>query len=199
MWRGMRVGAIAACALVLCSACDRRDGDSGGQAAEMGVLRLEVQQLRTDLKALSDRVSEHWIQAATERSSRPSDSVEFDPRESAGYGRFSSNVGTMLARMDKIEPYLDGYTITFSIGNPSTVRLVGAEGLVKWGRDLDFNDPKTLNLQEKTFKVLSEFQPGSWTSFKVSIAPASPEQIRRIVLAPKFNTVSLRSANGIAQ
>lgn len=157
-------------------------------------LRNEVKMLQTQVNDLSARVTENRMQVVREQMRGPGESVEFDPRETNGYSQVLSPVGTLLVKLQKVEPYLDGYTITFLVGNPSGARLSGVTGSVKWGEEIDWNDVKSFDrVQEKKFDLPVEFQAGAWSAVKLNVGPAKPEQMRRLIFAPVFNSLVLRA------
>lgn len=182
----MRMIFLAAATLI--AGCDR------AQAPAPPDLTNEVRMLQQQVNDLSTRVTENRMQALKEQMRIPADSVEFDPRESGGYGQVISPVGVLLVKLQKVEPYLDGYAVTFNIGNPSGAKLIGVTGSVKWGEEIDWRDVKSFDrVQEKKFDLPIEFPSASWTAVKLNVGPAKPEQLRRIILAPVFNSLMLRA------
>ena len=188
-------GAIALIAILLLAGCDRQ-----ATTPPPPDLTNDVKALNQRVDELSARVTEHRLDTIRTRIRGPQESVEFDPRDAAGYSQVLSPIGTLLVKLQKVEPYLDGYSLRFLIGNPTTARLSGVSGTVKWGVAVDWNNPQTFNsLQEKKFKLATDFPSGAWTEIKLNIGPAKPDQMRRLILAPVFNSVYLRAPAPSAQ
>ena len=62
---------------------------------------------------------------------RDNSKAQFDPQEAAGYSRIDTNVGTVLAVLDEVQPYLDGFVLKFQIGNPMFATFSGFKGPVE--------------------------------------------------------------------
>ena len=118
-------------------------------------------------------------------------SVTFDPQDSKNYQGVHSTVGQILFVLERVQPYLDGFTVTFRIGNPTSASLGGIKGKVFWG---PLYGPTTAAepMQSKEFDDPIVFAAGSWTNFSLNIAPATAAQVRQIMVTPEFNQVMLR-------
>jgi outer membrane murein-binding lipoprotein Lpp len=163
-------------------------------------LSLQVEELRQTVSALSAKVTEHRMEALRASMKVPGSAVTFDPRDAAGYSNVASPVGVLLVKLEKVEPYLDGYNLTFLIGNPTAARLSGVSGVVKWGEEIDWNDIKSFErVSEKRFDSPIDFHSGAWTPVKMTIGPAKPAQIRRIIFEPVFNSVYMRAPSASNQ
>ena len=70
-------------------------------------------------------------------------------------------------------------------------------GKVQWGRTFDVTKDAAHNaLAEKNLDIKKDLSAGSWTVVKFNIAPAKPEDVRRILITPKFNEIQLRRTVG---
>jgi hypothetical protein len=122
----------------------------------------------------------------------PHTTATFDPQDEKKYTPLRVPAGTILAVLEKVEPYLDGYTISIRFGNPTTATYSGIKGKVQWGRKLDFKKDEAYNkLSEKMIDLPDSIPAGRWTSVKFNVVPATAEQVRRIVLDPTFDMLSL--------
>ena len=187
----MRVIGIALLAALVVG-CERQPQAASASAAPD--LSPQVEELRQTVNTLRARVTEHRLEALRTSMRVPGSAVTFDPRDAAGYLNVASPVGVLLVKLEKVEPYLDGYNLTFLIGNPTAARLSGVSGVVKWGEEIDWNDPKSFErVTEKKFEMPIDFHSAAWTPIKISIGPAKPAQIRRIIFEPVFNSVYMRA------
>jgi hypothetical protein len=118
--------------------------------------------------------------------------AEFDPQDPRRFQVVKAPVGNILFVLEKLEPYLDGYTVTFRLGNPTSAALNGVKGQIGWGPLFDIKNVDTFALTDKPFEDATNFPPGSWTYLKVNIAPATAAQTRRISITPVFESLSLR-------
>lgn len=135
-----------------------------------------------------------WVRALDELNAIKRDSASFDPQDSKEYQPVDAPTGRMLLVLEKVVPYLDGFTVHLRIGNPSTATYAGMKGKVKWGRALDFNKDAEYNkLSEKEITVTDRLPAGSWTVVTFNVAPATADQIRRLVIEPKFDELLLSS------
>ncbi len=121
--------------------------------------------------------------------------VEFDPQEEKKYLPIKSAAGPLLFVLEKVEPYLDGFVVTFRVGNPTSATFRGAKGKVFWGPRYEATVPlaQREKMQSRTFDDPTTFPAGSWTYLKVNIAPATAAQARQIMVSPEFSQLSLRS------
>ncbi len=148
----------------------------------------QIADLRQEMNAMRVRLG--LVEAAQTPAS-----AEFDPQAPKAYARVRAPSGALLIRLEKMEPYLDGFVVTFMVGNPTTATFAGAEGEVSWGQQIDWKDLKTLQSQSMKFKVQDRFPPGVWTPLKINIAPAKPEFARRITITPTFDIIAMRDAS----
>ncbi len=123
----------------------------------------------------------------------PQESVWFDPQDDKKYQAVRGPAGPILVILEKVEPYLDGFTVHVRLGNPTSAGYSGFTADVKWGRKFVLGkDDDYYKLAEKKIEAKDYLAPGSWTTVKFNVAPATPEQMRRIGFAPVFNSISLR-------
>jgi Protein of unknown function (DUF3251) len=123
--------------------------------------------------------------------------VSFDPQDAKVYAPISAPAGPVLVVLEKVEPYLDGFVVYLRLGNPTSAGYTGVTGTIKWGKKYDEKRDETYNkLEEKEFDVKDFIPSGTWTVVKFNIAPAKAEDVRRIIITPKFNTINLRGPFG---
>lgn len=144
-------------------------------------LEKQVSQLQTDLFMASLK--------------GPQEMVWFDPQDDKAYQSVNGPAGPILVILEKVEPYLDGFTVQMRLGNPTSAGYTGLSATAKWGRKYDpRKDSEHNKVDDKKVELKDFLAPGSWTSVKFNIAPATADQVRRIGFAPVFNTIQLRNA-----
>jgi len=117
----------------------------------------------------------------------------FDPQDPKAYSPVKSPAGPVLLVLENMEPYLDGFKITFRLGNPTSAGLNGVKGKISWGPVFDPNKPaEDLQPHTKQFDDPTVFPAGAWTNLTISIGPATAAQARQIGVTPVFDQVTLR-------
>ena len=153
------------------------------QAAKLESLSTQVQALTTSVIGLRLLQLDADADAA----------ATFDPHADKGYQAIKSPAGTMLLVLERVEPYLDGFTVHLRVGNPTNANLVGMKGVAKWGKRFDSSKDEAYNqLRDKPIDVSESFLPGHWTTVKFNVATAKPDEVGRIIIEPKFSSVRLR-------
>lgn len=184
-------------AAALLSACGGSGSGSGNNDANVKT-NAELQKLSDKVDALGVKLSALQTRqglAFIESLKGPQESVEFDPQDEQKYQSVKAPAGPVLVILEKVEPYLDGFTVYVRFGNPSSAGYSGVKGKVSWGRQFDpAKDNDHNKLAEKEIDLNDTLGAGSWTLVKFKIAPAKAEDVRRIVIAPVFNAVLLRMA-----
>lgn len=144
--------------------------------------REEIRQLKTQLALLKFESA----LARMDSAGLGSEYATFDVHGTQSYTKLKAPVGAVLATLDRVEPYLNGFNVFVRVGNPSTAHLHGVSGEIKWGK----SDEAT-EMQSKKFELLDTFPPGSWRTVKLTIGPADAQSTQKIVFAPTFNQISL--------
>jgi hypothetical protein len=108
-------------------------------------------------------------------------SASFDPAKKEFQPVHSGDYGVFLVSLENIQPYANGYRVTFNLGNPMQVSFNGVEMKLRWGPTRPENWKEwaewSKKLQELTQSVPNTLRPGSWNPVTVVIAPATAEQI----------------------
>jgi hypothetical protein len=148
--------------------------------------------LQSDIAALAKRIKALELDKAI-RDLQNTNAAWFDPQDPKKYAPVKSPAGPVLVVLENMEPYLDGFKITFRLGNPTSASLSGVKGKISWGAAFDVNKP-TENIEplSKQFDDPTVFAPGTWTNLTISIGPATAAQARQITIEPVFDQVSLR-------
>lgn len=164
---------------------------------EIDQLKSEIRSIRSELTSLKTESAIMQVNIDSLATSAASVS------EGGGYGIARTQHGPIAISLDGIDPYLDGYRVTLSFGNPTTATFNGADVEVEWG--LPWNtkgrtyDQIRTSRKKKRFSTLKHFQPGSYTLVEVSLTPATPEEVKRLSVGIDFNQISLRRQQPPAQ
>ncbi|MEW6408644.1 MAG: hypothetical protein AB1488_00830 [Nitrospirota bacterium] len=106
-------------------------------------------------------------------------SVVLDPSSLKHYERIDTSSGFFLISLEDVTPYLDGYKLILSIGNPSSATYAGFTLRVKWGKryydsgeylkwkELLAKDKELTNRRDEVFnKYMDELQKKRMSSAK---------------------------------
>jgi hypothetical protein len=191
----MRIRLVLAASCVVSLALGCGGGEAGKEAAsrvaalEDRLAKLELGQRNADNQATMLALQVASLQLANIKN----DAAWFDPQQQQAYLPISTPVGPVLFLLEKVEPYLDGFRITFRVGNPSAANLNGFEAEVEWGpkpEETSMPSPPTKTI---TAKFTETIHAGSWNLVRVNVAPAKATDIRRIGITPVFNRLQLRN------
>lgn len=142
---------------------------------------------RVNLLEWSSEVATSMINAVDQRAATVTDEGK--------YGIARTPHGPVIVSVEKIQPYLDGYRVSLSIGNMTTASMNGAEIEVEWGLQYGGGvtyQQATASKKTKTFSQTGLFAAGAYTLVDVALTPAKPEEVKQLRVSPKWNIVSLR-------
>jgi len=122
--------------------------------------------------------------------------VTFDTSDQ-GYFVVNSETGVFFVRLKKAAPYLDGYLLQLSVGNPMNATYNGATLKIWWGPAYDpgkgtYEDWEK-SLSYKEVKVADELTAGYWTDVDAILSPASSEDMKTVRLGIVTDKVQLLS------
>jgi hypothetical protein len=178
-------------------------GNGGAAQSELKEMQARISSLETGRTALEEKVlglEQRVTKLQTRLALAAGDAsaerhASFDAQDDQGYQSVQSGIGRVLLVLEKLEPYLDGYTVTLRIGNPSSANINGFAAKVSWGPKFDVNDKSTWNSQSKDVSLTDTIPAGSWSLVKFNIGPASAQQARTIDIEPRFSNIGLRVAH----
>lgn len=100
---------------------------------------------------------------------------------STGYAPILTPVGVFFVKLRRLSKYIDGYKVTFSVGNPNyaTFRDVGVS--VKWG-----------NGHSTEQHIMYPLAPGFWEDTTFTISPAKPDAVHSMIVSLAPNTAMLK-------
>ena len=188
-------GALLLAPLLAISACTQQSPPQplppAAATPSIDEYKREVAYLESEIKSLKGMELQTSSSMWTLMGRMPPKVATFDPQAAPSYARVEAPIGVVLIRLLKVEPYLDGFTATFMIGNPSTLALTGIEGEVRWSRQWDPQKPEAdISQKSQSFKMTNVFPAGIWSPVKINFAPAKAEEIRNISIQPTFDYVA---------
>jgi hypothetical protein len=159
----------------------QRHPSKGGEAASIAALEERI-------KSLEERVIN------LEGQLREGNSVDLNTT-SKSYRQVKSSNGWFLVRVAKTEPYLNGYKVTFAIGNTTTARFGGFDLSVQWGTaEPPYSDKWPTwyhSLQSKDEHFPGDLFAGRWNEVEMILTPAKANELGYLRLSMKTDVVSL--------
>ncbi len=122
------------------------------------------------------------------------DQVIIDPA-SKGFQRLDANNGSFLISVEDVQPYLNGYKLLLSIGNPLDMTFDGLIFKITWGKfrkEESYEDWHN-KLNTRDISVVNEIRPGSWNKVELLLVPAGASDLEYISLQIETNQVRLRN------
>lgn len=111
------------------------------------------------------------------------DSIQVDPSNHS-FQRLDSDTSTFLVSAEDASPYLNGYRLKLSIGNPSDAKFTGVKVKVRWARVYDFSkftseSYKTWqsSIHEKEVALADDLMPGAWNNVDLDLVPAASDEL----------------------
>lgn len=175
-------------------------------AAQIAALKEEVARLSGEVKSLSDDLqtitdSHYELYGKVLDLERADSSVDLDPARPNEFQRLRSSAGLLLVSLEEVTPYLDGYKLRVSIGNPSFATYGGFKVKARWGPRADpgpFNLAKfrerQAQIKEKEISFTERLEPGLWNEVELILTPATATQVGFIQISIDSNYVSLRKS-----
>lgn len=127
------------------------------------------------------------------------DSISLDLTQRS-YQRLDTDTGFFLVSVEEALPYLNGYKIRLSVGNPSNATYKDYKLTVKWNKAYDWGKYSQASyeewnkaVQEKEISFPDSLQPGAWNSVDLILAPVSPDQLGYLTLSMSTSTLSLHT------
>jgi len=123
-----------------------------------------------------------------------------DLSSTSGFIPISGSCGAFLVSVKNVEPYLEGYRITFKLGNPHFATFSNLRIRAVWGKQFDQalanSDPKyveTYNaaLKRKDFNQADELKPGAWNEIIIVLSPAKQSELGYFAVSLDAENVSL--------
>lgn len=158
---------------------------------QIDILEKNFLKLNSEFMKLSLENFENYIKEIEEKES--SMFVEVSTEEK-GYSILKTDYGSFVISFEELVPFLDGYKIFILVGNLTNAKFSGAEVIVKWGKEKISNGVlvNKRNFEyEKSFSVTNYFYPAKYNKIELVLTPATPQDIKRIVIGIRFNRLTL--------
>lgn len=176
----------------------------GGRAGsdslpDTNITKVKNNQIETKFDGIDKRLSElYWKVMFMESDINSRNTATLDPVQK-GYSVVNTNSGMLLVSVNQVDPYLDGYKITYHIGNPMFMTFNGFRLTVKYGRQFDAKkdgidkfESWQKSLKEISSDLTDQLSPGSWNKVELIIPSTKAEDIRYLEVAIKTDQVALR-------
>jgi hypothetical protein len=144
----------------------------------------QLDQLDAKITALEKRIANletsiEIYKYLLDEKQEKNDTAVLDP-SSRDFLRLDSNIGSFLVSLDDASPYLDGYRVKLSIGNPSNAKFQNAKLKVRWGRSLKSTGNYSkwqASLHEKEVDLTNDLEAGYWNQMTVDLIPCNPDEL----------------------
>lgn len=161
-------------------------------ANNYGELSTRIAGLEDRLATLSNCVQRDELRELTKDEAYRFASIDTD---SKGYGKIETGLGTLFVSTQSAEPYLDGYKVHLSIGNPYFVTYSDFKLIASWGPPLTNGAEFTkwsAAQKNKTNEVTTPLYPGAWNAVELILAPATADELRNAQVAIELDKINLR-------
>lgn len=125
------------------------------------------------------------------------DSIQLDPSDH-NFQQLDGSVSTFLVILEDASPYLNGYRMKLSIGNPSNATFSNVSLKIRWGNAYDFKSydkdkyEKWQNsIKEKEITLTDDLKPGAWNTVTVDLVPCAASETGFLELSMKTPSVVL--------
>lgn len=167
-----------------------------GNAKDIQAFRNENDVIRAENAELRQKVASlDFFQRLTAQSVANVDKQAATVTDSGDYGMAKTTHGPVVISLEKIQPYLDGYKATLSVGNLTAATMNGGEFEVEWGlpysKDIPY-ERLVASKKTKIFSSVADFPSGSYTAVDVLLTPAQPTEVKILYVTPKWNRLTLR-------
>lgn len=164
---------------------------------ELDDLRQKILNLQQEIETLKTSLSfdEFLLKNKQDRS----DSIILDLTQSA-FQRLDTDTGFFLVSVEETAPYLNGYKIHMTIGNPSYATYANYKLKLRYNKSFNWGnytqaayDEWNKGMQEKEISYPDFLKPGTWNGVDVILAPATSDQLGYVTLSMSASTVSLHT------
>lgn len=149
-------------------------------------------------KSVADLKSEISVyQFELDQKQQRHDTILLDP-SSRTFQRLDTDTSSFLVAVEDVVPYLNGYKLTVSIGNPTTATFSGVTIKIRWGKAYNFNEFSdssyaewSKSIQEKDVSLTGDLSPGSWNDVDLYLLPATADELGYLEISMTSPTISL--------
>lgn len=171
--------------------------------------RVEIQKLNKQLDNLTIEFNIH---------KEKDKEIDFNCRDpKKGFATINTDGGILYVSVKEVKPYIDGYKINLSIGNPNLVTYINPEINLSWNISFQKflenrkkayerieNSKEQIKipswedtLQKKSYCINKRFLPGIWNEIELHIPNTTIDQLEHCTLSITTGTVLLSTDNRI--
>jgi hypothetical protein len=152
-------------------------------------LTRELSDLEEDKKASDSVMYQVWADVSNLKKA----SAVLDPASPNEYIRIESDVGPLLVSLKNVEPYLDGYKVQLTVGNPLSLTFKGFELAATWAPRLSGTDYAgwLKKQKKKTFSLTQDLLSGRWNAVTLILSETKAEEVGYLEVSSTINTISL--------
>ena len=162
---------------------------------ELADVRGRLAQVEKKIDLLESQLKFDEYVIGTKQERQDSITLNLTERE---YQRLDTSNGFFLVAVEEVVPYLNGYKISVSIGNPAYAKYNGFKVKVSWGKkyapaqytEASFSEwQKTI--QEKETSMTNILEPGTWNKAEIIVAPATADDLGYVTFSMTASNVVL--------
>ncbi|MGO9245812.1 MAG: hypothetical protein ACLPT4_08785 [Verrucomicrobiia bacterium] len=120
------------------------------------------------------------------------------------FQRIDSDTGSFFISVVEALPYLDGFRVRLSIGNPSSATYHGCKLDLKWARakppEASYAAKENVawqnSLHYKQVNFTDELKPATWNTVEVVLSPAKSDELAYLEVKMQTDQLSLRPPAG---
>ena len=120
---------------------------------------------------------------------------KFNAKEHQGFSIIKTAYGSFFVSVKEVQPYLDGFKIIFSIGNPSFATYLNPKITIRWFPE----GVKAFKSKESSFDIIGQLNPGCWSEVEVFLPDFQSKFLEEFVMQiDTVKTVELSRYNSYA-
>lgn len=159
---------------------------------ELGIGRPDLTNILARVEVLEERL----------RNQQPGSHKEL-PAAGSGMVVLQSGIGPVLLSVSGVDPFLDGYKITLSLGNPLAANMAGCKLVFLRGDIFDDLIPETKgNFQPQESASPYKFEhdisvdlsAGKWSKVEAQLAPLKLTELRKLTVGIFCDAATMRDA-----
>lgn len=180
--------------VIIFPSCDKQNRDEN---KELDELKGRVRDIEFEIKIQESITKKHFddlIQLEYDflLDGKRIKHLFIDLKNCNGFQTVYSSYGMFFVSVKDVQPYLDGYKITFEIGNPGNVTYTNPKITLKWGLDLNNENLDELNkIKEREFNILKDLERGYWNKIEIFVNPLKSNELGFLDFSIETPTIKL--------
>ena len=166
-------------------------------APSISALEERVSALEKKVAALESSVSFNSFLVSQKQEKHPS--IQLDPSAHT-FQMLDGDDSTFLISVRNVTPYLNGYRVTLSVGNPEDATFSNVTFNIRWAKAYDYSHytadsyqkwQKSVN--EKEITLNTNLLPGSWNTVNIDLVPCAADETGFMELSMKTPSIILQT------